>query len=191
MGPKVKKWRFSELFFSILALALHQPCRVRHFFAYSCSHRPYGSNGVSHDPNPAREKSLGGPEVSPVVKFWAQNFSKCLKKLQTAISRPLLVQMSWFFAWGFVVTYSVGKISHSPPTHPPAHPPGWAATRPTAFRQKLSDSADICRVGWQSYNSASYKKLALTELKRPRNRPANTIYSLRRALSRPFWFGLG
>ena len=94
MGPKVKKWRFSELFFSILALALHQPCRVRHFFAYSCSHRPYGSNGVSHDPNPAREKSLGGPEVGPVVKFWAQNFSKCLKKLQTAISRPLLVQMS-------------------------------------------------------------------------------------------------
>ena len=112
-------------------------------------------------------------------------------KLKTAISRPFLVQMSWFFAWDFVITYSVRKISHQPPDQPPAQPPVRAATRPTTFRQKLSDSADICRVGWQSYNSASYKKLALTELKRPRNRPANTIYSLRRALSRPFWFGLG
>ena len=116
---------------------------------------------------------------------------KMAGKLQTAISRPFLVRMSWFFAWDFVITYSVRKISHQPPDQPPAQPPVRAATRPTTFRRKLSDSADICRVGWQSYNSASYKKLALTELKQPRNRPANTIYSLRRALSRPFWFGLG
>ena len=131
--------------------------------------------------------------LDSIVKKWVGSppTPKKAGKLKTAISRPFLVQMSWFFAWDFVITYSVRKISHQPPDQPPAQPPVRAATRPTTFRQKLSDSADICRVGWQSYNSASYKKLALTELKRPRNRPANTIYSLRRALSRPFWFGLG
>ena len=138
--------------------------------------------GFQTSPTPSSGQKLRrGPPPTP----------KKAGKLKTAISRPFLVQMSWFFAWDFVITYSVRKISRQPPDQPPAQPPVRAATRPTTFRRKLSDSADIRRVDWQSYSSTSYKKLALFELKRPRNRPENTIYSLRRALSRPFWFGLG
>ena len=55
-GPKL------TLFFSYWALALHQPPRDRVFLTYSCSHRPYGSNGVSYPPNPDREPPLKWPQ---------------------------------------------------------------------------------------------------------------------------------
>ena len=107
-------------------------------------------------------------------------------KLKTAISRPFLVQMSWFFAWDFVITYSVGKISHQPPDQPPAQPPVRAATRPTAFRQKLSNPADIRRDGYQAYNSASYEILAQTKPKWPTESPPKWIYCVLGPISQPF-----
>ena len=61
-----------------------------------------------------------GPQNSKKSQKRAPPTPKKAGKLKTAISRPFLVQMSWFFAWGFVVTYSVGKISRRPPDHPPA-----------------------------------------------------------------------
>ena len=145
-----KKRFFLWFFFSYLALARQEPLRIQVFFAYSCSHRAYGSNGVSHAPNLVGEPPLKWPQTWSGRDFGVKMTPKGLKKLQTAISRPFLVQMSWFFAWGFVFTYSVGKYGHQPPAHPPVR----AAARPTAFRRKLSNSTDIRRGGWQSYNLA-------------------------------------
>ena len=53
ISPKMP--HFLTLIFSSGPLALHQPPRDRVFLTYSCSHRPYGSNGVSYSPNPDRE----------------------------------------------------------------------------------------------------------------------------------------
>ena len=60
-----KKPFFLWFFFSYLALARQEPMRLQVFIAYSCSHRAYGSNGVSHAPNLAQE---------PPLK-WAQSWS--------------------------------------------------------------------------------------------------------------------
>ena len=56
--------------------------------------------------------------LDSIVKKWVGSppTPKKAGKLKTAISRPFLVQMSWFFAWDFVITYIVGKISQHPPT---------------------------------------------------------------------------
>ena len=126
--------------------------------------------------------------VKKWVKFWAKApfgvppTPKKAGKLKTAISRPFLVQMSWFFAWDFVITYSVRKISHQPPDQPPVR----AATRPTAFRQKLSNPADIRRDGYQAYNSASYEILAQTKPKWLTDSPPKWIYCVLGPISRMF-----
>merc|ERR1711873_337525 len=84
-----------------------------------------------------------------------------------------------------------GKLVTSHPTnHPPSHLSGLPPAQPP-----LGKSCQIRLIFAGLVNSPItwllIKKLALSELKRPRNRPKNTIYSLRRALSRPFWFGFG
>ena len=64
LGPQnSKNTQKRAIFGSILALARQDPERFRVFFAYSCSHRAYGSNGVSHTPNLAWRAELWAPKV--------------------------------------------------------------------------------------------------------------------------------
>ena len=81
-GPKmVEKWaqkvknrlKKSTFFLRYWALARSNPGRDLLLTAYSCSHRAYGSNGVSHSPNPAGGWEKTGPKVGPVVKFLGKN----------------------------------------------------------------------------------------------------------------------
>ena len=81
-GPKMaEKWaqkvknrlKKSTFFLRYWALARSNPGRDLLLTAYSCSHRAYGSNGVSHSPNPAGGWEKMGPKVGLVVKngdFW-------------------------------------------------------------------------------------------------------------------------
>ena len=84
LGPQnSKNTQKRAIFFSYLALARQDPGWFRVFIAYSCSHREYRSNGVSHSPNPGLEPppkwapKLGGGEFwtkkTPKINYRAQN----------------------------------------------------------------------------------------------------------------------
>ena len=88
---KVNFWPY----FSVIGLWTFTNPRGTDFFWHILVATDHTVPTVYHTPltqtgNPPQN----GPKVGPVVKFLAQNLSKCLKKLQTAISRPFLVQMS-------------------------------------------------------------------------------------------------
>ena len=68
-APKFQKYPKTGHFFQYFGSSSSGTRRIQVFFAYSCSHRPYGSNGVSHAPNPAGGWEKMGPKVGPVEIF--------------------------------------------------------------------------------------------------------------------------
>ena len=97
LGPQnSKNTQKRAIFFSYLALARQDPGWFRVFIAYSCSHREYRSNGVSHSPNPGLEPPPNGPQSWVGVNFGP-------KRPQKSIIGP---KMALFFRvdpWDFTV----------------------------------------------------------------------------------------
>ena len=112
-GPKIaeklpylaKKPHFRAIFLRFELLLPNLVGRIRDCSPYSCSHRAYGSNGVSHSPNLAREPPLKWPKSWPVVilaRFFTKNgpiFEKITVSPPEGVQRRVRGQNRGFWAW--------------------------------------------------------------------------------------------
>ena len=112
-GPKIaekfsylaKKPHFRAIFLRFGLKLPNLVGRIHDCTPYSCSHRAYLSNGVSHAPNLAPDAEIFGSKVGPVgilARFFTQNgpiFEKITVSPPEGLQRCVRGQNRGFWAW--------------------------------------------------------------------------------------------